>query len=153
VRKTHCGLLNENRLYDDLSRVARMLRRACDHEGVQIVVETGIELGVFSDRQIGINSMTHSLSAQVVKQLLEEDESQYSNIIAIVFAIPIFETAESTSTYKYFVDACESGHHGPVPVLIVDQDMHHLTLAIVRQGFVVSELNPTDPYAVGGDYW
>ena len=31
--------------------------------------------------------------------------------------------------------------------------MHRLTVAIARQGFVVSELNPADPYGVFGEYW
>jgi hypothetical protein len=153
VRNAPRGLINKKRLYDDLIRMARMRLRACDHEGVQIVVETGIGLGVFSGRQIGIDNMICSLSAQAVKQVLEEDGSKYSNIIAVVFALPIFETDESTSTYKYFVDAFENKYCGPVPVLIADQDMHRLTVAIARQGFVVSELNPADPYGVFGEYW
>jgi hypothetical protein len=153
VKKAPRGLLNEKRLYDDLIRMTRMRLRACDHEGVQIIVETGIGLGVFSGRQIRIDNMIRSLSAQAVIQVLEEDASQYSNIIAVVFALPIFETDESTSTYKYFVDAFESKYRGPLPVLIADQDMHRLTVAIARQGFIVSELNPADPYGVFGEYW
>lgn len=147
------GLLNEKRLYDDLIRMARLRLRACDHEGVQVVVETGIGLGIFAGRQIGIDNTTRSLSAQAIKNVLEEDGPQYSNIVAVVFAIPIFEMDESTSTFKYFVDAFENEYRGSIPVLIADQDMHRLTVAIAQQGFIVSELNPADPYGVFGEYW
>jgi hypothetical protein len=38
-------------------------------------------------------------------------------------------------------------------VLIADQDMHRLTVAIARQGFIVSQLNPADSHGVFGEYW
>jgi hypothetical protein len=31
--------------------------------------------------------------------------------------------------------------------------MHRLTVAIARQGFIVSELNPADSHGVFGEYW
>ena len=46
----HEAKLDEDRLLDDLIRMARLRLRACDEEGVQIVVETGIGLGVFAGR-------------------------------------------------------------------------------------------------------
>ena len=38
-------------------------------------------------------------------------------------------------------------------VIIIDQDMHRLTVAIARKGFRVSELNPADSHGVFGEYW
>ncbi|CAF3991066.1 unnamed protein product, partial [Adineta steineri] len=32
-------------------------------------------------------------------------------------------------------------------------DMHRLTVAIAREGFNVSELNPADSHGVFGEYW
>ncbi|CAF3265700.1 unnamed protein product [Rotaria sp. Silwood2] len=147
------GLLNTDRLSYDLIRMARLRLRACDYEGVQIVVETGIGLGVFAGRQIGIDDQTRSFTARAIKKVLEEDGSKYSNIRAVVFALPIFEIDESTSTYNYFINIFENEYSGSIPVLIVDQDMHRLTVAIARQGFLVSELNPADSHGVFGEYW
>ncbi|CAF4729914.1 unnamed protein product [Rotaria sp. Silwood1] len=142
------GVLDEKRLYDDLIRMARLRLRACDYEGVQIVVETGIGLGVFAGRQIGIDHQTRSFTARAIKQVLEEDGSSYSKIKAVVFALPIFEIDESTSTYNYFIDIFKNKYIGIIPILIVDQDMHRLTVAIAKQGFFVSELNPADSHGV-----
>ncbi|CAF4968503.1 unnamed protein product, partial [Rotaria sp. Silwood1] len=106
------GVLDEKRLYDDLIRMARLRLRACDYEGVQIVVETGIGLGVFAGRQIGIDHQTRSFTARAIKQVLEEDGPSYSKIKAVVFALPIFEIDESTSTYNY----CETRSERSVEV-------------------------------------
>ena len=147
------GVLNERRLYSDLVSMARIRFRACDREKVQIVVETGIGLGVFAGRQIGIDSQTRTLTARAIKQVLEEDGAKYSNIRAVVFAMPIFELDESTSTYSCFVDTFGKTYSNAIPVLIADQDMHRLTVAIAKQGFLVSELNPADSHGVFGEYW
>ncbi|CAF0806763.1 unnamed protein product [Rotaria sordida] len=147
------GVLDEKRLYNDLIRMARLRLRACDYQGVQIVVETGIGLGVFAGRQIGIDDKTRSFTARAIKQVIEEDGSKYTNIRAIVFALPIFEIDESTSTYNCFIDIFNNGYSGSIPILIVDQDMHRLTVAIAKRGFFVSELNPADSHGVFGEYW
>ncbi|CAF3914606.1 unnamed protein product [Rotaria sordida] len=46
-----------------------------------------------------------------------------------------------------------SNYSGPIPVLIADQDMHEMTVAIALQGFRVSQLNPADSHCVFGEYW
>ena len=57
-------------------------------------------------------------------------------------------------TFDDFVEQFqEPVYNGSVPVLIADQDMHRLTVAIARQGFTVSELNPADSHGVFGEYW
>jgi hypothetical protein len=148
-----CGILNEKRLYNDLIRMARIRLQACDHQGVQIVVETGIGLGVFAGTQIGIDNQTRSLSAKAVKQVLQQDGNKYLNIIAVIFAMPIFEIDETKSTYNSFVDIFKNEYSGVIPIFIADQDMHRLTVAIAKQGFIVSELNPADSHGVFGEYW
>ncbi|CAF1540600.1 unnamed protein product, partial [Rotaria sordida] len=47
----------------------------------------------------------------------------------------------------------KSNYSGPIPVLIADQDMHEMTVAIALQGFRVSQLNPADSHCVFGEYW
>ena len=141
----------------DLMRMARLRLLACDNEGVQVVVETGIGLGVFAGRSIGIDATIRSLSATAVKTVLEEDGSTYKNIRAVVFALPIFGFDRNNQpvrdTYHDFCDEFETQYKGPIPVLIADQDMHRLTVAIARQGFRVSQLNPADSHGVFGEYW
>jgi hypothetical protein len=139
-------------------RMARLRLRACDIEEVQIVVETGIGLGVFAGKHIGIDGIVRTLSAQAIRKVLTEDGSSYKNILAVVFALPIFDTdvtnGRRTDVYQAFVDEFENDRYkGPIPVLIADQDMHRLTVAIAFEGFVVSELNPADSHGVFGEYW
>ena len=57
----HKEKLNERRLLHDLKRMARLRLRACDEEKVQIVVETGIGLGVFAGKYIGIDEIVRTL--------------------------------------------------------------------------------------------
>jgi hypothetical protein len=152
------GELHETRLLTDLMYMARLRLRACDEEGVQIVVETGIGLGVFSGTHIGVDAKVRVTSAIAIRQVLEEDGSSYKNIRAIVFALPIFNKARSDhrvhDTFHDFVEQFhEPLYNGPIPVLIADQDMHRLTVAIARRGFIVSELNPADSHGVFGEYW
>ncbi|CAF5162895.1 unnamed protein product, partial [Rotaria sp. Silwood1] len=72
-------------------RMARLRLRACDYEEVQVVVETGIGLGVFAGKAIGIDETVRALSARSIRKVLEEDGPTYRNIRAIVFALPIFD--------------------------------------------------------------
>ncbi|CAF1538285.1 unnamed protein product, partial [Rotaria sp. Silwood1] len=115
-------------------------------------------LGVFAGTTIGIDETVRSLSASAIRQVLEEDGPMYQNILAVVFALPIFgvryRNGKRQDTYQAFVDEfTQSNYKGPIPVLIADQDMHRLTVAIARKGFNVSELNPADSHGVFGEYW
>jgi hypothetical protein len=150
--------LSELRVRESLMRMARLRLQACDEEGVEIVVETGIGLGVFSGTHIGIDAQVRALSAQAIRTVLKEDGSSYKSIRAVVFALPVFSKTESRQhvpdTFDHFVhEFHKSKYDGPIPVLIADQDMHRLTVAIARRGFTVSELNPADSHGVFGEYW
>jgi hypothetical protein len=150
--------LREQRVRNSLIRMARLRLQACDTEGVEIVVETGIGLGVFSGNRIGIDGKIRALSAKAIRKVLQEDGSSYNNIRAVVFALPIFNKDKSKHHIPDTFDDFERKfrkprYNGPIPVLIVDQDMHRLTVAIARYGFVVSELNPADSHGVFGEYW
>jgi hypothetical protein len=157
-RDSPAGQLHEDRLLQDLTIMARLRLRACDEEGVQIVVETGIGLGVFSGEQIGIDRKVRLTSALAIRTVLEQDGPSYKNIRAIVFSLPIFNKSRSnqpiSDVFHDFVEQFqEPQYKGLIPVLIADQDMHRLTVAIARSGFVVSELNPADSHGVFGEYW
>ncbi|CAF4499212.1 unnamed protein product, partial [Rotaria sp. Silwood2] len=91
-------------------------------------------------------------------KVLEEDGPTYRNIRAVVFALPIFDVDyrndKRQDTYQAFADEFNrNNYQGPIPVLIADQDMHRLTVAIAHMGFNVSELNPADSHGVFGEYW
>ncbi|CAF2984868.1 unnamed protein product [Rotaria sp. Silwood2] len=150
--------LDIDRLRNDLMRMTRLRLRACDQEEVKIVVETGIGLGVFAGKVIGIDETVRSLSAVAIRKVLEEDGPTYRNIRAVVFALPIFDVDyrndKRQDTYQAFADEFNrNNYQGPIPVLIADQDMHRLTVAIAHMGFNVSELNPADSHGVFGEYW
>jgi len=150
--------LNKRRVQGSLMRMARLRLRACDAEGVQIVVETGIGLGVFSGNCIGIDGKVRALSARAIRKVLQQDGESYKNIRAIVFALPILNNNKADDrirdTFDDFVDEFRTAkYNGPIPVLIADQDMHRLTVTIARYGFTVSELNPADSHGVFGEYW
>jgi hypothetical protein len=152
------GQLNESRLQRHLKRMARLRLRACDEEQVQIVVETGIGLGVFAGKYIGIDETVRRFSARAIREVLEEDGNSYQHIRAIVFALPIFDrdvrNGRREDTYHAFeVEFGKNTYQGCIPVLIADQDMHRLTVAIARKNFRVSELNPADSHGVFGEYW
>jgi hypothetical protein len=75
-----------------------------------------------------------------------------------VFALPIIDEEDNNRRKSNpFNDFAEQFHEpqykGPIPVMIADQDMHRLTVAIARQGYVVSQLNPADSHGVFGEYW
>ncbi|CAF1433866.1 unnamed protein product [Adineta steineri] len=150
--------LDEDRLLTDLIRMARLRLYACDKEKVQIVVETGIGLGVFAGKSIGIDAVVRALSAKAIRTVLEQEGPNYEHIRGIVFALPIFNSdirnGRRDDVYQAFVDEFDqSKYNGCIPVLIADQDMHRLTVAIAREDFSVSELNPADSHGVFGEYW
>ncbi|CAF4286535.1 unnamed protein product, partial [Rotaria sordida] len=152
------GELYEERVRSSLIRMARLRLRACDEEGVQIIVETGIGLGVFSGSHIGIDAKVRALSAEAIRIALEQDGPLYKNIRAIVFALPIFNKNKSKDhhldAFDDFVNEFRRvQYNGPIPVLIIDQDMHRVTVAIARHGFSVAEVNPADSHGVFGSYW
>jgi hypothetical protein len=152
------GKIHKERVKDSLMRMARLRLRACDEEGVQVVVETGIGLGVFSGARIGIDGKIRALSAKAIRKVLKHDGRSYKNIRAVVLALPIFNKNKPNhpirDIFHDFMDEFrERKYDGPIPVLIADQDMHRLTVAIARQGFTVSELNPADSHGVFGEYW
>ncbi|CAF0984330.1 unnamed protein product [Rotaria sordida] len=152
------GKLHKERVQDSLMRMVRLRLQACDAEGVQIVVETGIGLGVFAGNHIGIDAKVRALSAKAILTVLERDASLYKNIRAVILALPRFNRSKSNhpvaDTFDAFVNEFHKAkYNGPIPVLIADQDMHRLTVAIARQGFIVSELNPADSHGVFGEYW
>ncbi|CAF1386723.1 unnamed protein product [Adineta steineri] len=150
--------LYKDRLLTDLIRMARLRLYACDKEKVQIVVETGIGLGVFAGKNIGIDGIVRALSAKAIRTVLEQEGPNYEHIRGIVFALPIFDSdirnGRRDDVYQAFVDEFDqSKYNGCIPVMIADQDMHRLTVAIAREGFTVSELNPADSHGVFGEYW
>ncbi|CAF2084330.1 unnamed protein product [Rotaria magnacalcarata] len=152
------GELHEDRVLHSLMRMVALRLKACDEEGVEIVVETGIGLGVFAGNHIGIDSKIRAFSAQASRRVLQRDGSSYKSIRAVVFALPIFNKSGSKhsvpDTYDDYVNEFQQAkYNGPIPVLIADQDMHRLTVAIARLGFKVSELNPADSHGVFGEYW
>lgn len=147
------AILRRDRVQNDLLRMARLRLSACDRVGVHVVVETGIGLGVFAGRQLGIDNDIRRYSAEAIRTVLEHDGSSYQHIKAVVFALPIFNPS-GRDTYHDFVEAFErSPYRGRIPVLILDQDMHKITVEIARRGFNVSELNPADSHGVFGEYW
>ena len=150
--------LHQERVRNSLIRMARLRLHACDREGVQIVVETGIGLGVFAGNHIGIDAKVRQLSAQAIRFVLQQDGLSFKNIRAVVFALPIFRgrksSSRATDTFQDFRNEFEKERYiGPIPVMIADQDMHRLTVAIARRGFLVSELNPADSHGIFGEYW
>ncbi|CAF4240163.1 unnamed protein product [Rotaria socialis] len=77
-------------LLEDLMRMARLRLEACDREGAQFAVETGIGLGVFAGRAAGIAQEVRETSTKAIRKILEKYESNYQNIQTFVFALPIF---------------------------------------------------------------
>jgi len=153
AKKNPLVQLNDDRLWNDLVRMAYVRLFACNQENIEIVVETGIGLGVFAGKQIGIDQQIRTRSAQAMKYVLENYTSNLTNIRAIVFALPIFERDRTTSTFNSFTQVFNEGYNGRIPILILDQDMHRLTVHIAKAGFRVSELNPADSHGVFGEYW
>jgi len=150
--------LKQDLLLHDLKQMARFRLRVCDHEKVEIVVETGIGLGAFAGKHIGIDDTVRVFSAMAIRQVLEEDAHIYRHIKAVIFALPIFESdtrnGQRNDTFHAFERVFRKDEYrGRIPVLIIDQDMHRLTVAIARQGLRVSELNPADSHGVFGEYW
>ena len=150
--------LRQGLVFEHLTIMARLRLQACDREGVVIVVETGIGLGVFSGRQLGIEHKIQTASALAIRAVLEEDGPSYKHIRAVIFALPIFHSDRNYPGVESCFDVfthhfLEPKYKGRIPVLIADQDMHRLTVAIAKRGFIVSELNPADSHGVFGEYW
>ena len=150
--------LNKERVEDSLMRMTRLRLRACDKEGVQIVVETDTVAGASAGDYLGIDGKIRGLSRKVIRIVLEQDGPSYKNIRAIVFALPIMNRnrshIDSRSTFDDFVDEFSNPkYNGSIPVLIADQDMHRLTVTIARHGFIVSESNYTDSHGGFGHRW
>jgi hypothetical protein len=82
--------LYEERVRDSFMHMAKLRLRACDEEGVQIVIETDIGLGVCAGNNIGVDGKVRALYAETIRIVLQQSDSSYKNIRAIVFALPIF---------------------------------------------------------------
>ena len=152
------GRLHEKTLLRDLMCMARLRLFACDREKVEVVVETGIGLGVFAGKSIGVDTRVRQISALAMRKVLEEDGASFENIRAVVFALPVFDSeapdGRRNDAFQAFADEFEKKkYEGCVPVLVADQDMHRLTVAIAMAGYRVSELNPADSHGVFGEYW
>lgn len=150
--------LRDDRLFADLQKMARLRLKVCDLQNVHVVIETGLGLGTFVGKQIGIEIIVRQLSARAIRSVLEEDGSSFQAIRAIIFALPIFNTnstsdGSNSETFDIFVDEFQRNYTGRIPVLVVDQDMHQLAVEIAKKGLCVSELNPADSHAVFGQAW
>jgi len=144
--------LDEARCLKDLIRMARLRLRAQDALGIQVVVETGLGLGVFSGDAIGIGERVRKLSALAMKQVLEEEE--FTSIKLVVFALPVFGTTNNNYSYFQVVFGDESSlYRGKTCVVLADQDMHAIAIVAADQGFTVGQLNPADSHGVFGEYW
>ncbi|CAF1030761.1 unnamed protein product [Didymodactylos carnosus] len=143
--------IDNNQLSKDLLKMARVRLTACDLEGIQIVVETGIGLGVFAGEHLGISHQVKQLSAKALKQLLEEDDKQFPNIKGVILSLPIF-VRDKYNNLEIFRQEF-SDYRGRLPLLIIDQDMHKIAVYCARMNYIVSELNPADSHGVFGEYW
>ena len=149
------GKLEQDRLLGDLMHMVKLRLQACDNEGVKIVVETGIGLGVFAGREIGIDSIVQRTSALAIRTVLEQNGPNYKHIRAVIFALPCMDLRQIDNTIlSQFAHEFEDPlYKGRIPVLLADQDMHRLTVAIAKAGWTVSQLNPADSHGVFGKYW
>ena len=191
--------LNENILLADLQRMLWLRLLALDYLGVQVsipacvmvvsvcalssraiamsqvVVETGLGLGVFAGDKIGVGARVRGLSARALWMVLDEerqlrhgaraDESAqtspwhwrkraFRNIQCIILALPLFGPLFARSNYHFFeAEFSRHADNGGCPVWVVDNDMHALALKCAAHGFSVSELNPADSHGVFGEYW
>ncbi|CAF0994419.1 unnamed protein product, partial [Didymodactylos carnosus] len=82
--------------------------------------------------------------------VLEKEGHQFHHISCVIFALPVF--GSPPYTIEYFVHEFKS-YKGPIPVLIIDQDMHRLAVHCAKRGYIVSELNPADSHGIVGEYW
>lgn len=145
-------ILNRDLLFQDLVKMARVRLYAAQAEGISVIVETGIGLGVFSGDNLGIGDEVRQLSAAALRQVLEQEAHKLSNIQLVVAALPIFKRGGVLDNYHFFVQGFK-GYTGRIAVLIADQDMHKLARHTAEFGYVVSELNPADSHGVVGEYW
>ncbi|HXF29119.1 MAG TPA: hypothetical protein VN457_04655, partial [Chlamydiales bacterium] len=63
--------LDEKKLLADLKKMALLRLKAQDALGIEVVVETGIGLGVFAGDAIGIGKQVREISARALKEVLE----------------------------------------------------------------------------------
>ena len=150
--------LNEDRILASLKRMAWLRLKACDKEGVQIVIETGLRLGMSAGYKLEIDKKIREFTAKALRTVLQQYGSSYENIRAVIFALPIPNKAQSnqhtSNTFEEFVNEFQkSQYNGPIPVFIADQDVHRLTVDMARYGFIVSELCPANSYNMFGGSW
>lgn len=145
------AVLDQERCLYDLKTMARLRLRAQDSLGIQVVVESALGLGVFAGDSIGIGDLVRRLSAQAIKEVLEQE--RFRSIKLVVCSLPIFPKHEN---YSHFSRAFGDERHpytGCTPVVLADQDMHAIALEASQAGFAVGELNPADSHGVFGEYW
>lgn len=148
--------LNEDLLFKDLKKMAKLRLDAQHQLGIEVVVETGIGLGVFAGDRIGIGERVRELSARALKEVLEENS--YPKFKLVCCAMPIFKQRDN---FHVFAQQLE-GYKGKTPIYLLDQDMHKIartsavktTISGEKQNrFITSELNPADSHGVVGEYW
>jgi hypothetical protein len=149
--------LYEDRVLGSLIRMARLRLQACDEEGVQIVVETGLGLGISAGNNIGIDEKIRAFFAEALRTVLQQYGSSYKNIRAVIFALPIPDKTQlNQHIHNTFEDSVnefqKSQYNGPIPVLIADQDVHRLTIDIARYDLNVSELCLANSYNIFSGY-
>lgn len=149
-------ILNEQKLFQDLKRMTLLRLSAQDRMGIEVVVETGLGLGVFSGDRIGIGNRVRELSALALKEVMEENA--FANIKLICCAMPIFNRVDNYHTFERIFQ----NYKGNAPLMLLDQDMHKIarTAALevdqrgqFKNGFRTCELNPGDSHGVYGEYW
>jgi len=145
------AVLDEERCFQDLVRMARLRLRAQDTLGVQVVVETGLGLGVFAGDAVGIGEQVRKLSAMALMRALEEEE--FTSIRLVTVALPVIRSRDNYSYFESAFGAGDRPYRGKIPVLIADQDMHGIAIAAAEEGFTVGQLNPADSHGVFGEYW
>uniref|UniRef100_A0A7S2PJQ4 Uncharacterized protein n=1 Tax=Zooxanthella nutricula TaxID=1333877 RepID=A0A7S2PJQ4_9DINO len=143
------GFLDRSLLLRDLKKMARLRLRAQDAVGVQVAVEVGIGLGVFAGDAVGIGARVRLLSAQALREVLEEE--RFEHIRLVVVSLPVFRPNDN---FQHFRKVFENGtYKGATPVMLMDQDMHAIAISAAAAGFSVGELNPADSHGVFGEYW
>eukprot|EP00823_Brevimastigomonas_motovehiculus_P002798 TRINITY_DN166_c0_g1_i1.p1 TRINITY_DN166_c0_g1~~TRINITY_DN166_c0_g1_i1.p1 ORF type:complete len:625 (+),score=252.94 TRINITY_DN166_c0_g1_i1:17-1891(+) len=142
------GKLHQQTVIQDLMKMARVRLRAEDALGIQVVVETGIGLGVFAGDHIHTGKAIRQLSAIAMRMVLEEEH--FANIQLVIFALPVFK--KKVDNFHYFSAEFKANYKGSLPVVILDQDMHKIA-RLCAENYKTSELNPADSHGVFGEYW
>jgi hypothetical protein len=79
--------INEERLFKDLIRMVYLRFCSYNKEKIEIIVETGIGLGVFAGKQIGIDHQIRLLSAEAIKYVLQNYNSHMDYLLTKMFLI------------------------------------------------------------------